>query len=241
MHLYREEFETAALELESNLGDALTADIKQSIANIKAKTFTNFDFQNFTKEAEKCWSLNSRLLKGLMCSMCSPESALRIGPGEIKFDRKEAAEFSLNCSEYLQQFVKLSSFLQDVYEVTRITKDGKKKGVRRLDFTNFLKSDYAYLTDTMRETFAQCHKANDELLLLSVDPSKGCYIIAEKFMGIGPLTKFDEVVYNDMVSLNVSLRKDYNNRKKAIDKTILDSSEKRILSGGAGASAVFIP
>jgi hypothetical protein len=52
-------------------------------------------------DLSKCGNFNASLIKGMMCSMCSPETYKRVINNKIYFDRQEAAQFGKNCEGWL--------------------------------------------------------------------------------------------------------------------------------------------
>jgi hypothetical protein len=55
----------------------------------------------FRQDLSKCVNFNASLIKGMMCSMCSPETYKRVIKNKIYFDRLEAAQFGKNCEGWL--------------------------------------------------------------------------------------------------------------------------------------------
>jgi hypothetical protein len=114
---YREQAEFAATQLRDNASN-LNPKLKTAVDYVlHPESFTNEDYKNLTMESESCYTLNSYLLKGIMCAMCSPETVFRINKDSLFFDKREAAEFSEKCGPYLILLKKAADYLDAIGQI----------------------------------------------------------------------------------------------------------------------------
>ena len=209
---YYEQAQIEATELKK-FADKLTPDIKDAIDKIHDKTFwDNHNKKLFSEDAEKCWEFNSKLLKGIMCGMCSAETYLRIRENYAYFDKKEAAEFSKSCGGYFHQLRNLSEWMNAVAKVVRLDHNGNPQNNREaLNFMFYWETDAEYQHENITKNTENCKKSSMEISFDAVKPDSNCELVVTKYMGIGPLTKFDQKIRISVQTLFNWLRNDYKN------------------------------
>lgn len=228
MHKYRETFESHARKI-GQLGD-LSDRTKTAVKNINEKSFTQAAWIALTKAAEPCWQINATFIKGIMCSMCSPEESLRIYKDTIKFDMREAAQFGKYCTTYLTSLSPFAEFLQDIFQVVRYGSDMKlDKNVSKLDFITFFNSDKEFTSTQMQANFSHCQEISDDYGRKSINPNDQCKVVATKYMGIGPLTKFDQRMLDDLKSLEAYQAKLFHSSKVNNSERVLHDETERLL------------
>merc|ERR1712224_880181 len=111
-------------------------------------------------------------------------------------------QFISECGNYTRELRKLSWFLQEISLVVNTDVfDGTERDERdKLDFQSIWKSDENYEDNFIKGNMQSCTEvtriAKDRNVSASdVSPNEKCSVIAEKYMGIGPLIKFDQILF----------------------------------------------
>lgn len=162
--------------------------------------------KKFRKTSKKCWQINATMLKGLMCSFCSPEQKDRIRSNNIFFDAIEAAAFSRGCKDYFLYLPEMHKHFQAVWEVVKYGWSGNLRDAdKKLDFLSFMNSHADYKPENIEENMDNCKfidgKDIRDIDFTNISPEKGCKKVVERYMTIGALVKFDQQIRNDLISL----------------------------------------
>ena len=226
-HKYHEiYFERAKILIKKDI----PVEMKKGVQAIidKAKNDDGKENDSWIAEYKKCYKSIRTFMHGIMCSMCSPETSLRIIEDRISFDIREAAVFSRDCGKYLQLRNKQSHNTQVIADIMSYDNNGDKiPGHFSLNFIAFWDSDEDYTIENIKANTENCKLLNDDFTLASVNPSSGCHIVIRKYMGIGPLIKFDQKLTDASKKLDIILSKEYQAliSKKPNSRRLQESTE----------------